>query len=320
MQGNEEGQEYYEPEPTVQILKQVEVQKSVEPLSNDGVSKELKIYPKILGRLQALENVLRKLELSVDEDAEAKEYRCEVPDNRSINLTAFDENSKPRPKELLRDFVRQLKEIYNEMRDPLAESEIKLDKVEREDLGEDMSKVLEEKVCLLPYCGWRPVQANYLLVFPLQIVQLQKENENLVGTIELRPTVRELEAKEELVDHLQQELLSVKLKVSQLQDELNTSTINTLAAGNACEVGKDSEAPQNKLDIELVTDPMVEVEEELVIYKEKFLSLSEINIGLQTEIEALQKKCSVAQSLMNITMYMGPIIFAIVCYLIFWSN
>lgn len=151
---------------------------------------------------------------------------------------------------------------------------------------------------------------------------MENENERLVETIEKSPTASDL------VDDLQSELLSVKLKVSELQDQLDKS-LETKEADHKIKIGHlelatameyktdiDDEANESQLDEELVMDPVVEVEEELVLYKEKLVSLTQTNIALQIKIEVLQKEYSMArkQSMLNMLMYIVPILLAILGY------
>lgn len=161
---------------------------------------------------------------------------------------------------------------------------------------------------------------------------MEQERESLSGALAARPTNCELEEKKNLIDDLQLELLSVKSNVTELRDQLSRSTqmsqegnkeggVDTVTAfgvEKAREKETEEEEELNKQDAEFIMNPMVELEEELVLYKEKFLSLSQTNIGLQSKIEVLQSKCNVArkQSMFSILIYVGPVL-AILSYFVF---
>lgn len=148
-----------------------------------------------------------------------------------------------------------------------------------------------------------------------------------------------------MADDLQLELLSVQLKVTELREQLESSVRRyetleremqqqqrTRELSDAKEGEKmkkksaeleraamDVERKEQALDERMLSNPMVEVEEELVLYKEKYKSLSETNVSLQREMEEMRKKYEVVmqRSLMKLLMYMGPIV-AVLGYFVLW--
>lgn len=191
-----------------------------------------------------------------------------------------------------------------------------------------------------------------LFLFYFQLSQLERENECLAGDLQERPTKSQLEAKVKLADELQLDLLTGQLKVTELRQQLEESVRRyeelggqlkrmqvaheelqrqqeQAAAGDGLarrtsdqeekRAREESEARERELDEKLLTSPLVEVEEELVLYKEKFVSLSETNIRLQREMEETRKKYEdvMQRSMVKLLMYMGPVV-AIVGYFVLW--
>lgn len=176
---------------------------------------------------------------------------------------------------------------------------------------------------------------------------MERENESLSGDLQDRPTMSQLEAKVKLADDLQLELLAGQLKVTELREKLEDSvrryellgeelhrmrnvheergvgdgTADQEKARTNAENEKraNEERKEKELDEKLITDPLVEVEEELVLYKEKFVTLSEENIRLQKEMEVTRKNYEevMHRSMMKLLMYMGPVV-AVLGYFVLW--
>lgn len=155
----------------------------------------------------------------------------------------------------------------------------------------------------------------------------------------------QLEARVKLADDLQLELLSVQLKVTELREQLESSVRryetlerdmqqqqkkrelseakeeakNKKQSAELDRAAKEVERKEAELDERMLTNPMVEVEEELVLYKEKYKSLSDTNVSLQREMEEMRKKYEVVmqRSLMNLLMYMGPVV-AVLGFFVLW--
>lgn len=195
-----------------------------------------------------------------------------------------------------------------------------------------------------------------LLIF--QVAQLERENECLSSDLHDRPTISRLEAQVKLADDLQLEMLAGQLKVAELREKLEESLRNYEGLSEELRVmrgrhdellqrssskfeegdgdGEDrkevaverktskrqqkiEEERERELDEKMLTNPMVEVEEELVLYKEKFVTLSEENIKLQSEMEEARRKYEdvMQRSMVKLMMYMGPVV-AILGYFVLW--
>lgn len=188
-----------------------------------------------------------------------------------------------------------------------------------------------------------------------QVSQLERDNESLCGDLQDRPTMSQLEAKVQLADELQLELLTGQLKVTELRvqledsvrryeelsgemqrmkvrqeellaqqqeqqrDMIRTKEDEEMRVREEERVARDREAKERELDERMLTSPLVEVEEELVLYKEKFAGLSETNVRLQREMEETRKKYEdvMQRSMVRLLMYMGPVV-AIVGYFVLW--
>lgn len=147
----------------------------------------------------------------------------------------------------------------------------------------------------------------------------------------------QLEAKVKLADDLQLELLAGQMKVAELREKLEQSlrryeelseelrrvrerqAEEERQSASEAEKKEREEKEQQELDEKLLTSPLVEVEEELVLFKEKFQSLSQENVRLQREIEEARKTHEevMRQSMMKLLMYMGPVV-AVLGYLVLW--
>lgn len=167
----------------------------------------------------------------------------------------------------------------------------------------------------------------------------------------------QLEAKVKLADDLQLELLAGQLKVTELRQKLEESlsqyealsgelarmrerqkeleqqqqqqkervVVSGMGDGKHREDAEqkqkeaEKEEKERELDDKMLTNPLVEVEEELVLYKEKYVSLSEENIRLQREMDETRKKYEdvMQRSMMKLMMYMGPVV-AILGYFVLW--
>lgn len=189
---------------------------------------------------------------------------------------------------------------------------------------------------------------------------LEKENEALSGDLDDRPTFSQLEAKVKLADDLQLELIAVQLKVTELGDQLQQSldryeklsvemqkvqqeverkdrereeAIKLVAgAGDGLVSSADQagvkqkeelakELAEKEVDEQLLTSAQAEVEEELVLFKERFVNLSEENVRLQREMEETRRRHETAmqQSMIKLLMYMSPVV-AVLGYLLLWPS
>lgn len=184
---------------------------------------------------------------------------------------------------------------------------------------------------------------------------MERDNESLCGDLQDRPTMSQLEAKVQLADELQLELLTGQLKVTELRvqledsvrryeelsgemqrmkmrqeellaqqqeqqrDLIRTKEDEEMRVREEERMARDREAKERELDERMLTSPLVEVEEELVLYKEKFAGLSETNVRLQKEMEETRKKYEdvMQRSMVRLLMYMGPVV-AIVGYFVLW--
>lgn len=176
---------------------------------------------------------------------------------------------------------------------------------------------------------------------------MERENESLAGELQDRPAMSQLEAQVKLVDDLQLELLAGQLKVAELREKLEDSvrryeelseelrnvrcqqekSVASGGSGGGDGNGQEREVEEKKrredrereLDEQMLTNPIVEAEEELVLYKEKFVGLSEENIRLQREMVETRKKYEdvMQRSMVKLMMYMGPVV-AILGYLVLW--
>ena len=140
-----------------------------------------------------------------------------------------------------------------------------------------------------------------------------------------------------LADDLQLELLAGQMKVAELREKLEQSlrryeelseelrrvrerqAEEERQSASEAEKKEREEKEQQELDEKLLTSPLVEVEEELVLFKEKFQSLSQENVRLQREIEEARKTHEevMRQSMMKLLMYMGPVV-AVLGYFVLW--
>lgn len=147
----------------------------------------------------------------------------------------------------------------------------------------------------------------------------------------------QLEAKVKLADDLQLELLAGQMKVAELREKLEQSlrryeelseelrrarerqAEEERQSASEAEKREREEKEQQELDEKLLTSPLVEVEEELVLFKEKFQSLSQENVRLQREMEEARKTHEevMRQSMMKLLMYMGPVV-AVLGYFVLW--
>lgn len=167
-----------------------------------------------------------------------------------------------------------------------------------------------------------------------------KEGEDLqleLLSVQLRVTeLREqLERNQELNEQLSKELANLKETVATKEEPLQfkETALNLMdVAGGGGEGGDGGgkakianissgadEAKELELDMRWMNNPMVEVEEQLVLYKEDNKQLFESKVDLQRDLDLLQKKYDalVQRSIVQLMIYVCPVL-AFLGYFVVW--
>ncbi|XP_059608064.1 sarcolemmal membrane-associated protein, partial [Phlebotomus argentipes] len=298
--------------------------------SNDDLNNVQVTYSRIYDRLLELE---RNFTLSdncnpstVKQEHVRRDSECSVDSNSSTETTVSDGNQNvneeeltPVHKRMISTTIGELKEIYSDLMSNVATA--REDVVARKE-SKERCEEMEAK-----------------------LVTLQADLQTLSLELQTRPTYNQYHEKVKLCDDLQTEVALFQSQIAGLReageklggecevlrqqlavirdtvrsdkaaqtDELEAPVVKVVQVTTMME--KDAELSQ---EIQLITDPEVQREEELVLYKEKFAQLSEESIRMRQELESVRRSYDYLRnkSLITLLTYLVPFV-ALISYFLF---